>query len=280
MYRTRIDRATGQALTQSHAPVMVHCYVDPCILPRLAEGGELTVAEAFAELLPTMPHLQSGDFGEILCFAALQARDQALRFPLFRWRSRKSRNSTVMGVDLVGYMFAGATPSTADALILAEVKTRAKKSSKKRAAEVAKLAYDGVKKDYSTRLANQLLFQHKALLEEGKTLEASRIARFRNPHRAGARFRTRLVAAVVHEHALWTDEFLDTLPEEHGTDADEVELVLIEVDSLVQWVGEVNAAAALAAESCSDTCSGGCTPECGRPRRRPATESVPRNVLG
>jgi hypothetical protein len=109
-----------------------------------------------------------------------------------------------------------------------------------------KQAYQGVTRDYTTRLAEQLLFQHVRLQGQGDHPAAAALSRFFG--RDVRPFRTQLVAAVVHETSLWDDVFLDFLPERHSVAAD-VEVHMTCVDNLSVWIDAVQTAALLKCDS-------------------------------
>jgi hypothetical protein len=239
IWHALLDAETALAITAGHGAVLFECYVDAGHLATLANlnGGAPDVLFR-DQILPVKPHLKSGDFGEILSRSVLSARGDRPTFPVYRWRNRMTRDDTVRGTDLIGYVAPGAEPSSDDVLVLCEVKTR----SATVAEDVVSAALDGVQKDSVSRLANSLLFQQHALLRDGQPEGARRLARFANPHRFGSHKR-RLVAAVVHEASTWDEGFLQHLPEVHGLDA-EVEVVIVCVESLAPWIDAVHAAAA------------------------------------
>jgi hypothetical protein len=239
IWHALLDAETAQAITTDHGAVLFECYVDAGHLAALADMNAGAPDVLFRdEVLPVKAHLKSGDFGEILARSLLAARGDRPTFPVYRWRNRMTRDDTVRGTDLIGYVAPGPEASPDDVLVMCEVKTR----SATVAEDVVATAFDGVKKDSVSRLANSLLFQQAALLRDGKPEEAQRLARFANPHKFGSHKR-RLVAAVVHEASLWDDAFLQHLPEAHGLDA-EVEVVIVCVESLAPWIDAVHAAAA------------------------------------
>lgn len=241
---------------------LVHCYVNPKRLRQLAEDGGETIAATFERLLPTKPALKSGDFGEMLTLSAIESRDPPLLFPLPRWRTRPTNDATVMGVDLVGYAVADpVTPSPDDILVLCEVKTRSSRANRR----IVRVALDSIKKDFATRIANQLLFQQMLLRDWGMNDQADRLTRFRNPHAAAVPYRKRIIAGVVHDRNLWKDEFLDELPQKHqvGVDVD-VEVALVVVEQLATWISEMRVASIAAAQACADgEC--GADPQVARP---------------
>ena len=64
-------------------------------------------------------------------------------------------------------------------------------------------------KHYISKLANSLIFIQQWLIRQGDEQEATRFARFFNPHELP--YRKRLNPCVVHNHAIWQDEFIETL---------------------------------------------------------------------
>lgn len=239
LWRLNLNADSTAGLTQAQAEALVRCYAGPEKLIQLSAESGHRPDELFADMLPTKAHLKSGDFGEILTWRDLQTRDPQPRFPLYRWWLRATRNDTVRGVDLLGYALRPDSPSPDDLLVLCEVKTRAKTKNKK----VARLAYDGVMKDYATRLTNQLLFQSKLLLQQGAD-DTDRHAFTRFWSRGVTPYRRRLVAAVVHERRTWADEYLDALPRVHtATSQTDVEVHVTCIDDLTDWIGRVHLAA-------------------------------------
>lgn len=245
IWRLHLPVASTTALTHDQAQTVVRCYVDPAHLAATAHAAGRSPGEVLADLLPTKAHLKSGDFGEMLTFTDLPARAPFPKFPLYRWRMRATRNDTVRGVDLLGVALSGAEPAADDVLLLCEVKTRAKTKTK----TVVKEAYQGVMRDYTTRLAEQLLFQHVLLQGQGDHAASAALSRFFG--RDVLPFRTQLIAAVVHDSTLWDDAFLDELPPVHPVKAD-VEVHVTCVDDLALWIDAVQSAAV---STCDPLCS-------------------------
>jgi hypothetical protein len=237
IYLTSLDDAAERSLTAIHACDVVSCYVDPVKLCQLAAMRGTSVESAFRSYLPTKAHLKSGDFGEMLMWRLLQERGDRPRIPLMRWQTRQSRDDTVRGTDLIGYVAADSKPSKDDVLVLCEVKTRS--STKK--ATIVREAFNGVKKSYVTRLADQLFFQQHNLISLGDPASAQALNRFANPHAFGD-YKTRLTAAVVHDSALWDDVCLDEMPSTGRLKA-EVEVLVVCADALRQWIADVRRAA-------------------------------------
>lgn len=241
--RAAIPESSFTVLVQGSADHIVRCYMDPINLEKLTGEGEKP-GEVFARFLPTKAHIQSGDYGEILCSVAIAARDRPLKFPLYRWRLKQAPNSPVQGVDLVGYRMANDEPSADDLLVICEVKTRATRKN----TAIALDALNGIRRDYATRLSEQLLYQDRHLREQNLIFDADRIARFRYPHRYTFSFRKRLVAGLVHESRLWSDEYFDELPEEVTSEEGiEWEISLMCVGNLRRLFVDLRAAAIVAA---------------------------------
>ena len=237
LWRLHLDAVGTGALTASQAEAVVRCYIDP---PKLREMSAQTghdPAQLFRDLLPTDAKLVSGDFGEMFVWLDVQERPPLPRFPLYRWRLRAKRNDTIRGVDLLGYVLAGPEPTPNDLLVLCEVKTR----SQSRNGRAVQRALDGVLRDYATRVASQLLFQHARLLQDGDAAGAAALARFYRTDVVP--FRVRLIAAVVEDTRLWRDTDLNYLPQQHTAPA-EVEVHITCVDDLWPWIGNVHGAAA------------------------------------
>src|SRR5262245_11997976 len=88
IHRAEVFEADWRGLTGEQAAVIVHCYISPKRLRQLAADGGESIQATFEKLLPTKAGLRSGDFGEMLTLAALEARDAPLLFPLPRWQLR------------------------------------------------------------------------------------------------------------------------------------------------------------------------------------------------
>lgn len=242
-----VDDLAQAVITKKHACDVLACYVEPGNLRRLARQGALECAAILRRMFPSKPHLRSGDFGEMLIWRLLQRRREHPVFPLRRWRMRQSNNDTVRGIDLIGYVLSGDTPSKNDLLILAEVKT----VMRRRNPAVVRQAYDGVRKNYVSRLADQLLFQQHNLIQQGQTADAEALARFAHPHKNGE-YRRRLVAAVVHEEAIWDAACLQQLPKKAAPNV-EIEVLVLVAVSLHRWARQVRAAAIACAKALGAT---------------------------
>jgi hypothetical protein len=243
--RANAPHGLADATAAEHAKHFVSCFVAPGDLPRL-NGGQGTLGETFARFLPRKPHIKSGDYGEILCSLALAARDTPLRFPLYRWRLKLNPDSPVQGVDLIGYVISGSTPTPDDMIVLCEVKTN---SSRKRP-RLAAQAVTSVRKDFATRLGDQLLFQQAKLLEQGQVDEAAQLDRFRFPHKHAGSFRKHLVAGLVQDPDHWEDDCLDRLPASLSQEAGvTIELALLFIERLKEWFPAIHSAAVTAASA-------------------------------
>lgn len=231
-----LPNPAAQEVTDIHARELSRCYIEPAILQQLANNNGITIAEQLVEFLPDLAHIRSGDFGEILCRQYLSETNGNPKFPVYRWRTRSTKNDTVRGTDLIGYLMPGPDPDDDDILYLCEVKTRASTVKP----EIVQDAYKGAEKDFASRAANSLYFCQARLVQDGLAEEAQRLARYTNPHRRP--FKKKLVAVVVHADALWKDDFLQVLPERHGLNAD-VEVLVFRVENLAEWIDQVYAAA-------------------------------------
>lgn len=218
-------------ITSDLSAILTDCYIDADHLQQLADMNELSLEEQLEEILPDSNTMKSGDFGEIFSRQFLQEYEGG-SFPVYRWRNRSSRNDTVRGTDLIGYINVGDEPHRDDCLILCEAKSRARSVKK----QVVLDAFNGVKNDYASRMANSLIFSQARLLQDGDTENAKKLARFRNPHKNP--YRKKLIASVVHRDSTWKDEFLDYLPEEHGMDA-ELKVVVFKIEDLHDFIDEI-----------------------------------------
>ncbi len=247
IWRGTINSQSKDQIAQEHGQVMLECYIDPMLLVATSEANNRSPEDVFEnEILPDAPHLKSGDFGEILCRSTLQEWRECPQFPLYRWRNRSTKNDTVRGADLIGYVKVTDTPNTNDLLVLCEVKTR----SATTANTVVKDAYDGVAKDYVSRLASSLLFYQVHLRREGKLDEAQIYARFSNPH--GQPYRRKLIAFIVHDEANWDNNFLNALPEQHGLEGvSEFDVVVLLVENLSGWIEQIRKSAVMSAVKCA-----------------------------
>ena len=218
-------------ITSDMSDVLTECYIDAQKLEQLAEMNELSLSEQLAEILPDTNKMKSGDFGEIFSRQFLQEHEGGT-FPVYRWRNRSSRNDTVRGTDLIGYLNVGDEPHKDDCLILCEAKSRTRSVKKK----VVLDAFNGVKKDYASRMANSIVFCQARLLADGDEESAKKLARFRNPHKNP--YKKKLVASVVHRTSSWRDEFIDELPPEHGLSAD-LKVIIFNIDDLHEVIDVV-----------------------------------------
>lgn len=232
LWGARLTESEVKTLSVGHPRIMIECYVSADTLRVLAELLGVGLEEAAKELLPTRANVRSGDFGEMLIRRLAQERGDRPQIPLMKWRAKTSPDDLVRGTDLIGYVMAGAEPSRDDVLVLFEVKTRSASVNPK----IVQVALDQVTSDYASRLANQLFFQQKQLVEHGLHDDARRLARFRKPHEHP--FRKRLVAAIVHEEETWDEAFLEHLPERHGATA-EVEVLILRIEKLLEWIHEM-----------------------------------------
>jgi hypothetical protein len=236
-----INASSLTHITPEHSKVLLECYIDRQQLVDLAKSNGRTPADMFKnEILPNAPHMKSGDFGEILCRSTLQEWRDCPTFALCRWRGRSKQNDTVTGPDLIGYVLNGNPPSADDVLILCEIKTRSSNIDKK----VVRKAFDGVEKDFITRLTNSLYFYQILLRKDGRNDEALHYARFSNSYNAP--YKKRLVACVVHDKTNWDDTFLQELPDQHNLPAD-MEVVILCIDNLADWIDVVHQSAVASA---------------------------------
>jgi hypothetical protein len=129
-------------------------------------------------------------------------------------------------------------------IVLCEVKTN---SSRKRPGLAAK-AVASIRRDFATRLSEQLLYQHAKLLEQGQSVAAGQLDRFRFSHRYPGGFKKHLVAGLVQDPAHWLDDSLDQLPASLTQEAGvSTELALLFVERLKEWFPAIHSAAVDAA---------------------------------
>jgi hypothetical protein len=102
-------------------------------------------------------------------------------------------------------------------------------------------AYKAVRKNFVSRLAEQLHFHQYGLREQGLNIEADKIARFANPHRHGD-YTKELVVAIVHDAMLWDLSYLEELPARHKLKA-EVEILILSATQLSNWIKSMRRAA-------------------------------------
>jgi len=217
------------AIASEHMDAFITCYIDKGHLASLAKANNQSEEDVLKEILPDKGNIQSGDFGEIFCRGVLQEWKDRPAIPAERWRNRSTKNDTVRGTDLVGYVLLGNEPSEEDTLVFSEVKTRENGGDK----EIVQKAYQDVLKDNTTRLANSLILLQHALLRDGKEDEARKFGRFSDPY--GSPYKKRLIACVVHESQKWKDEYLQVLPERHNL-PDELFVIIINFAELAKWI--------------------------------------------
>ena len=232
-----LGRISGKGLTnikETHAKVLVRCYIDPSHLHTLAESqGDSPAKLLEDQILPDSGTMKSGDSGEILARSVLRERGDLPVFPVYRWRSRSKRDDTVRGPDLLGYVISDfEQPSDEDVLYICEVKTRASTIKP----SIVLDAFQGATENYISDLKNHLFFARQKLLQQGDEEGELRLSRFAHPHNHP--YIRRLVPCVVHNDQTWDDSYLSELPVRHGL-SDEVEVVVICVPDLAAWIGEV-----------------------------------------
>jgi len=236
-----LNQDGAHRITTELGATLLSCYIDPAVLAQVAIANGRKPREFFeAETLPDRPSMKSGDFGEILCWTLVQEwRDRPV-IEGYRWRSRSTKNDTVRGPDLIGYVMNETVPSPDDVLTICQVKTRSASVSP----TVVRESYDDVVNDYVTRLATSLYFYQIWLRDKGNNAGADKYARFSSPHVAP--YRRRLLAFVVHDTAIWQDVFLTELPDHHDQGAEvEVAVVVVCVDELAAWIEDVRQAAVM-----------------------------------
>lgn len=235
-----ISKQAANAITEQHAWVLLECYIDPAHLRQIAEYNGVSSGEVLKNnFLPDDVKVKNGDFGEILARSVIQEKHSNCFFPILRWRSKATKNATVGGIDLLGYVTSGNKPEE-DRLILCEVKTRTSTDL-----HGVDSAYKDVKKHMITALTSELYRMQSKLLEQGRNDEAQKLARFSHPHRQP--YTLHLLPCVVYEKRVWNDRFLDLLPENHCSgeykEIEYIEVVVISVENLANWIDEVHRAA-------------------------------------
>lgn len=232
-----IDREAAQSFTEKLALILQDCYIDIANLNQIAKNNGLSAGDVLREqYLPDDVKVKIGDFGEILARSVIREKYHGLCFPVLRWRIKTHKNDTVRGVDLLGYSMASAVPTPKDKLVWCEVKTRTSKTN-----DGVKSAYQNVvQKIDVSRLANQLYFSQKKLLEQGLNDDAQKFARFSNPHKVS--YTLLLMPCAVYESKFWRDTFLSPLPERHFDEyksMEEIQIIIIAVENLASWIDEV-----------------------------------------
>ena len=238
-----ISQNSARMLNEQHGGVLLECYIDPIHLVSIANNNGITPGKHLIDnVLPDMPHMRSGDFGEIIARSILQGWRDKPRFPAFRWRNRSHKNDSVQGVDLLGYIYQNGNqnPDTGDTLVLCEVKTRSASVSENIVCD----AYNDSKKHYISRLTTSLFFIQQLLHQQGKIDEAEIFARFSRPH--PIQYQRRLVSFVVHESKTWDENFMNTLSDDDPPD-DAMEVVVVRIERLSSLIDDIyNAAVRIA----------------------------------
>lgn len=126
--------------------------------------------------IPDKPQIMSGDFAEILISDLLQFIE-GYAVPRYKQHSRKDRNSSEHGTDVVAYKIANSeTPSMSDELFAVEVKSRSASSDLSTA--LSEAARDSPKD--RSRVAMTLAYYSRCSLESGDERTAAEMRRFLN----------------------------------------------------------------------------------------------------
>lgn len=157
---------------------------------------------------PSKGHIKSGDFSEILVADYLQF---VLNYsvPRTRYSNKINRDSSPMGVDIIGFKLTGRERDPNDELLTCEVKA----SLASKIPGAFQEAIDDSKKDIDTRLPEALNAMRQRLKEQGKIDQMKTVERFQN---ITARPHKRITgAALVCSKNYWSDEHITSSVADH-----------------------------------------------------------------
>ena len=132
-------------------------------------------------VLPDLPNIKSGDFGELLSFFAVKEnfsnKGIMLNAPE-KWRWKDNRNKPAPGSDSVFFYISDSKKfSKKDMLISVESKMKAVNPQGHRIQD----AIDGATEDKLSRLAKTLIWLEEKYAKEGLIAEIEMIERFKDP---------------------------------------------------------------------------------------------------
>lgn len=173
----RISEETSRQLGRELAMAVRRCYVADDSLQSRANATGCPITELIAARLPDPGSTMSGDFGEILVYVYLAARQLPERAigPL-KWRLKQDRTKPAPGSDVIHFVLPSwPAASAADVLMCAEVKTKATGG---RTSPITAAIDDSVK-DRTSRLSRTLVWlRERALLEPVAGADIAVLERF------------------------------------------------------------------------------------------------------
>jgi uncharacterized protein DUF1837 len=210
-----MDAEAAERLAPRLSDAIRRCYVaDTVLRDRIAVTGK-PVVELVAAKLPDAGSTMAGDFGEILAYTFLAAERRPISTvgPL-KWRMKQDRTKPAPHSDVVLFVLpTWPTPSELDAILCAEVKTKATDG----ASHPIPSAIQGSGKDRTSRLARTLQWlRERALLETLEDVEVSVLDRFAHATDHPPSAKEFVAIAVVSDELLAGE--LQTVPEDLSPD--------------------------------------------------------------
>ena len=147
-------------------------------------------------VLPTIPTIKSGDFGELLCFHAVTEifKDKGLSLtgPL-KWRWKDKEKAAQYADAILFHIADLSKPTKDDELVTIESKMKAVKSNKHRIQD----AIDGAMDDKLSRMAKTLNWLEEKYAKKGKVKDVELAKRFKDPVLYGTYNKTHKAIAIM-----------------------------------------------------------------------------------
>lgn len=249
IYRLNNELLDEQYLNEWATSLKNH-YVEEKMLDILRQGTGLTRKDYLKERIlpdstdPLGAATMSGEFGEILVYDYI---NYVLEYYVTRTRylEKINRNMSVSGSDVLGYKVADINKiNNNDELLVAEVKTRSSKSSKKEklCSETVAKAIIHSSKD-RVRIGESLNAEKRRLIYRSRDEEAKIIERFQN--KTDYPFKLVFFAVAVLDTEIYSEQtVLDTV-NTHKDNLKSTNLLIIHSENLLKLLRELYARACL-----------------------------------
>lgn len=215
-----------------------NAYIDEDELnERVRELGSSRKAE-LSHLLPTLPHLKSGEFGEILAYMLLAEKkySEAQCQPL-KWRWKEMQDMPMHGVDVVFLRCDDPnSPNEMDYYVTNEIKSKAVKPTAAKPSQLHEAA-EGAEKDINGRISKTLVFLRNHYNKEKNYEMARFIDRFADPVTKGSFSKYHNAVAIVDREHL--QKHKDEFNPDQIANIQKIELFLVPIANLKSIYEEV-----------------------------------------
>jgi len=198
--------SSNRSILSEWATHLRNHYCPDSEIDQMCQGTGLTRSEYLRDIkLPSLPHIRSADFAEIMVADYIQYV-LGYQVPRTRYEAKINRNSSPMGIDILAFkIISQERDSNDDELLTCEVKAALQSQNR---TTLAKALADS-KKDFNVRKGESLNAMKQRLRDKSKYAEANLVERYQD--KTDRPYREISGAAAVHSDHTWDISVVTTV---------------------------------------------------------------------